>query len=130
MSFASELRAFASKSQQNADLVRRRVAIEIFERVIKRSPVDTGRFRGNWQASVGDYPRSIIEDTDPTGAGASANMVSLVLGDKTNHPLYLVNNLPYSLRLEHGHSQQAPSGMVKVTVSEFQQIVKNTGKQR
>ena len=42
---------------------------------------------------------------------------------KAGHVFYLVNNLPYIRRLEQGWSQQAPAGMVAVTVSEFQQTV-------
>jgi len=36
--------------------------------------------------------------------------------------VYLANNLPYAQRLEDGWSQQAPEGMVKLTVQRFQQI--------
>jgi hypothetical protein len=34
-----------------------------------------------------------------------------------------VNNLPYGIALEYGHSKQAPSGMIRVTLARFQQIV-------
>ncbi|MNT90915.1 hypothetical protein D3C72_2319290 [compost metagenome] len=36
---------------------------------------------------------------------------------------YLINNLPYAIPLEFGHSNQAPNGMVRVTIARFQQIV-------
>ena len=36
---------------------------------------------------------------------------------------YIVNNLPYSIALENGHSGQAPQGMVGLTVTEYQTIV-------
>ena len=36
---------------------------------------------------------------------------------------YIINNLPYAIPLEFGHSTQAPGGMVRVTVARFQQIV-------
>jgi hypothetical protein len=31
--------------------------------------------------------------------------------------------MPYALRLEYGWSKQAPAGMVRVTVAEFQAVV-------
>jgi hypothetical protein len=34
-----------------------------------------------------------------------------------------VNNLPYAVPLEYGHSKQAPGGMVRITLARFQQIV-------
>jgi nitroimidazol reductase NimA-like FMN-containing flavoprotein (pyridoxamine 5'-phosphate oxidase superfamily) len=36
---------------------------------------------------------------------------------------YLVNNLPYAVPLEYGHSKQAPGGMVRITLARFQQVV-------
>ena len=36
---------------------------------------------------------------------------------------YIINNLPYAIPLEFGHSTQAPGGMVRVTVARFQRIV-------
>ena len=36
---------------------------------------------------------------------------------------FIVNNLPYAIPLEYGHSTQAPNGMVRITVERFQQIV-------
>ena len=49
----------------------------------------------------------------------TAGVHPLKLGDTA----YLVNNLPYAVPLEYGHSSQAPAGMVRVTIAEFQQIV-------
>ncbi len=34
-----------------------------------------------------------------------------------------MNNLPYAIALEYGHSDQAPGGMVRITQARFQQIV-------
>ncbi|MNJ81742.1 hypothetical protein D3C77_807050 [compost metagenome] len=36
---------------------------------------------------------------------------------------FIVNNLPYAIPLEYGHSSQAPAGMVRVTLANFQRIV-------
>jgi hypothetical protein len=47
----------------------------------------------------------------------------LVRGSGAGHTIYIVNNLPYANALENGHSKQAPSGMVKVTLQEFPGIV-------
>lgn len=39
----------------------------------------------------------------------TAGVQPLKLGDTA----YLVNNLPYAVPLEYGHSSQAPAGMVR-----------------
>jgi hypothetical protein len=44
-------------------------------------------------------------------------------GFKAGDTIYLTNNLPYIRRLEEGYSQQAPAGMVALTVQEFAQVV-------
>ena len=36
-----------------------------------------------------------------------------------------MNNLPYAVPIENGHSRQKPEGMVAVTVAEWPGIVKN-----
>jgi hypothetical protein len=36
-------------------------------RIIKESPVDTGRFRGNWQASVNTPKKGKLQRKDKSG---------------------------------------------------------------
>jgi hypothetical protein len=103
----------------------RRIVLEVFKRVIFRTPVDTGRARGNWQCSVGKPSESIIDILDKDGGSTfsrASGMVSAI--QKMFSEYWLSNNLPYIGRLEYGWSQQAPSGMVRLTVAEFDGIVK------
>ena len=111
----------------------RGVAIEMFSRIIMRTPVDTGRLRGNWQASL-DSPMRQSRDVkdasgsvNPVGAGdskAKSEMIRIVAGSGLANAVYLVNNLPYAGRIEYGYSKrQAPKGMVRLTIAEFQDIV-------
>jgi len=46
-----------------------------------------------------------------------------VLNLKAGQVIYLVNNLPYAIPLEYGHSSQAPGGMVRLTVQKWRPIV-------
>ena len=54
--FALQLAEFAKKAGGNADLVVKKVAIDLLARVVMRSPVDTGRFRSNWAVTIGARP--------------------------------------------------------------------------
>ena len=36
---------------------------------------------------------------------------------------YMTNNLPYGERLEYGWSSKAPSGMVRITLAEYDMII-------
>ena len=53
MSFASDVAKFAKLTNSSLDETGRAITLELFGSVIKDTPVDTGRARGNWQTSLG-----------------------------------------------------------------------------
>lgn len=83
-----------------------------------------GRFRSNWQLTTGVPAAGEIEDIET--AGETLDRIIVAAGDLTaGEVAYIVNNLPYAIPLEYGHSSQAPAGMVRVTVADFQRIVED-----
>lgn len=122
MSFAGDLAKFKDNALKVTERTRRAIVIELFSSVILDTPVDTGRLRGNWQASIGTPARGTIEygELSITGAidGVRRNLGS---GDVTN---YLTNNLPYAERIEYGYSNQAPEGMVRKNTIRMKAIVR------
>lgn len=81
-----------------------------------------GRFRSNWQLTTGSPAAGEIEDIE--SAGETLDRLVLAAGDlSAGEVAFIVNNLPYAIPLEYGHSSQAPGGMVRVTVADFQRIV-------
>lgn len=124
MSFASDIGRFNKKFEKKSTLVFRGTFLALAGKVILRTPVDTGRARGNWQAQVNRPAKSVLDISDKSGSKANSEArtesVKAKLGDK----LYLTNNLPYIEGLENGTSSQAPNGMVKVAVAEFDQVVR------
>jgi hypothetical protein len=122
--FALALSQFAAKAGDRADQVVRQVTLEVASRIIVRSPVDTGRFRGNWRLGVGGPVSGTTSLTDKDGSTATANVAGMLPKKAAGTVLYLTNNLPYAWALEHGHSKvHAPNGMVGLTVLEFAAIV-------
>lgn len=121
--FELQVAAFVAKAKGNVDLVVRRVALDLFKRVIVKSPVDTGRFKGNWQVAIGAIPAGTLEIDDKAGTATIARMTATALNLKAGEIIYLVNNLEYARALEYGHSKQAPGGMVRITVAEFNAAV-------
>lgn len=117
------LEQLARKANASVDRVGRQATFQLFNAVQLRSPVDTGRFRGNWQVTSGAPAPGVRNTTDPTGAIASteaAKALSIPVGGV----VYFTNNLPYARRLEYGYSRQAPAGMVRLSVREFDAAVK------
>ncbi|WP_085637904.1 MULTISPECIES: hypothetical protein [unclassified Pseudomonas] len=82
-----------------------------------------GRFRGNWQFSIGTPAEGELDQVDPAGNITLAKLKLQVEQLSIGQTAYLVNNLPYAVPLEYGHSRQAPGGMVRITLARFQQIV-------
>lgn len=125
MTFALDINRFAELAGRRANQVVRKVVLDISKGVIKKSPVDTGRFKGNWQYGTDSAPAGAVEIYDEDGRGTLAHIAGQVPQQAAGHVHYIVNNLPYAQALEDGHSTQSPPGnMVASTVSEFQQIVR------
>jgi hypothetical protein len=122
-SFEDDLRKFEVKTTRKLTQVGRKVALELFKRVIYKTPVDTGRARANWQVTIGAQAGGTVELNDKSGGATMSKATAASAGFKAGDTIYLTNNLPYIRRLEEGSSQKAPAGMVALTVQEFAQIV-------
>lgn len=82
-----------------------------------------GRFRGNWQFTIGVPAAGDLDRIDPNGTETLTALRAQVATLTAGQTAYIVNNLPYAIPLEYGHSTQAPQGMVRVTLARFQEIV-------
>lgn len=121
--FSLAIAAWCEKSADRADLVLRKVALDIGARVVLRSPVDTGRFRANWQYGVSGPNTATLVAADKSGQSSIARIAAGVATARLGDVIYISNALPYALRLETGWSKQAPAGMVGLTVTEFQSAI-------
>lgn len=85
-----------------------------------------GQFRGNWQLGVDEKPAgALLGSIDPSGVETVANNISKIPNAASRHKYYLVNNLPYAMALEQGHSTQAPPHAMMYRVKrEFKGIVR------
>jgi hypothetical protein len=122
-SFSAQLSQFAEQTKEKIDAVFQDICIEIGESVIMLSPVDTGRFKGNWQLTISQPSRQSLINYDKQGFATLEKLVNAANALEAGQKAFIVNNLAYSIPLEYGYSQQAPSGMVRVTLARFQQIV-------
>jgi len=101
------------------------IGLEGLRRVVNKSPVDKGRFKGNWSLTIGVIDTSTTEQVDPAGAStisAGATAVSAYAAYEGFPVIHVQNNLPYGEPLEDGSSTQAPGGMVGLTVAELAAI--------
>jgi hypothetical protein len=90
----------------------KKAALFLDGQLVQRTPVDTGRARSNWLASLGNPKTEAVEATQAAQAlGRNSSIISKfnVLLNKT---VFIANNLPYITRLNEGSSNQAPAGFV------------------
>lgn len=97
------------------------IALAMLNEIVLRSPVDTGRFRGNNIVSVGSPVYTSSVNVDPTGSETIQQGVRVMTGLEPYTQVFIQNNLIYAVPLEDGHSQQAPAGIYAVSFNSVSQ---------
>ena len=102
MSFSLDVKRFAEKAKKNPEIVMRQVTLKLFSAIILGSPVDTGRFRMNWQVAGGLAASGEIAGEDKTGSAAIERTTTFVTESQYWEDFTLTNNLPYAEVIEFG----------------------------
>ena len=136
-SFSLDLRRFVQRAGANAAAVERKVVLDVGTRIVEKTPVGDpsrwsmpapagyvgGRARGAWQYAQGG-PVAVEPGTIDGSGQASINRIAAGVAGASGADHYITNSVPYIRRLEYdGWSGQAPEGMVRITIEEYQQIV-------
>lgn len=128
--FVADLEQFIGEQLPEAALLaHKKITLDFLSGVVKKSPVDTGRFRANWQVSAHAPLRTAVSKLDPKPRGTGPDALALNQAGAALRQLkpygvsYVQNNLPYAQRLETGWSRQAPAGMVALTLAELRNTV-------
>jgi hypothetical protein len=121
--FELDIQRFVEKANGRVDLVIRKVALEMFTRIVIKSPVDTGRARGSWSCAIGSIPSAQVNHLDKTGAATIGQISATAARVKAGEVIYLTSSLSYIRALEFGHSSQSPNGMVRLSVLEYGAVV-------
>ena len=95
------------------------------DKLVDRSPVRSGQFKANWTVSIGEPDAGVIEARDKDGAETKARGAAVLHGYPVGSfpPVYIQNNVSYASELEHGKSDQAPQGMLALTVVELNALM-------
>lgn len=123
MTFKIDLLKYAAKTGGNLDKIFRGTCLAILSDVVKLTPVDSGRAKGNWQVSINVPAQGTLDFNDPTGAGVIAKATVFLSTLEIGTIFILTNNLEYIIVLEDGGQGRAPHGMVKRTVAKYESIV-------
>jgi len=125
MGFKQDFAKMLERAAGREDQLVRASALGLGAAIVQKSPVDTGRFRGNWQYGAGQINFSTDAPEDKTGASSVGKIAMGLQGWKRGETIYVTNSLPYAKRLEYdAWSKQATAGMVRISVMEFKANVK------
>lgn len=139
MTFSLQIDKWVKKSAKRMAAVERKVVIDLATLIILRNPVGNptlwksrapkgyvgGRSRANWQHSAGGNP--IVYNTKRTDGAGVATVGAIMASVAATSPgsiHWIANGLPYIKKLEEGHSTQAPNGMVKLAVAQYDGVVR------
>ena len=141
MSFSDDIARFAKKAGSNADLVTRKVVLDIGTSLVEKTPVGDasywqnppppgyvgGHARGGWSHSEGAQVVQEFEGVDPSGGNSINRIAASVPIHAAGKVHYIQNSVPYIQALEDGRSRQAagPHAIVGRTKIEFQGIIRD-----
>lgn len=148
MGFARDLERFAEKQKARMDEVLIAGLLDISEKVITSTPIETGRTRGAWIASIDSFSTMVPLSKDKNGSKTLAK-IKRVLKKAPGHTFYLTNSVSWIRLLEYGgytktpklgtynkktkkyeirsiggYSKHAPKGMVRVNVKNYKKAIK------
>ena len=125
--FRQNIAKRVNKASRKLEMAMQAVLVEIDARIVNKSPVgdvDGGRFRANWYVGNGSINYTTTESTVKRTSEADINALKI-----TGQTVYITNSLPYAHRIEYeGWSHtKAPLGVVRVTIAEMSQIIREAG---
>lgn len=111
------------------------IALELYRRILQKTPVDKGTLRGSWTISVGNQDKTPANNQTSAQDGQSltpaeqaqfAAGIAAMSDLKIGQIIWINNAMPYVLRIEFdGHSSvKAPTGMVQISINELKTWLK------
>ncbi len=134
---------WAEVQKDKISTTRRLFAFDVFNKIIARTPVDTGATRQNWLVTINDEDHS-FDDKKRKGGRVLSEGGKVIDSAKGDDTILIQNNAPNIIMLEYGgwpkepvrggvtdkgepktvngFSRQAPKGMVGVTMAKVNQM--------
>ena len=142
--FGQQLVRLANFHKEQTTAIIKKAVIDLYARVMERTPIDTGRARAGWHLTTDGNSAFVPPDMAGNGFSdiktrgrakgsataaevrTSRSLVGLMQGHVEGFDfrledgvVWLINNVEYIEALENGHSRQAPQGMVSLSLAEF-----------
>lgn len=98
MSWSDDLKRITDSGIVDMRIFASKLKFDTFIDVIKRTRVDEGRLRGNWQISEGSPETGVVDVTNTLAEGQVPTELAAAIqkGSTPEGVTYFVNNLPYA----------------------------------
>lgn len=126
--FCKEIDDFCKSIPNEVTALQKKIVLEALRRIVEKTPVDTGRARGNWQVAINTPITEILDKTDKAGFETVSKGLKAIENLPPYQVVWISNNVEYIEFLEEGHSGQThdsdgrPHGMVELTIAELREI--------
>ena len=120
--FKLDLRAYDGLVQTQMVAAMKVIVLDLFRRIVLRTPVDTGVARGSWVIGIRDTgaePNITGGLSEGAATNISLDRANSVLGSYKDLSRILISSyVKYIKYLEAGHSRRSAEGMVAVSIEE------------
>lgn len=126
------VQSFLKLPGQRANYVKKKAAISLYDRLSRKAPVLTGRYRCGFNCSING-----IDYTVPAAAPAeyakkkqvfynfdAGRAINAFMSVTIDDDVVISNSVPYAEALENGHSRHAPNGIFRVVIPELKEDLK------
>ena len=120
--FRAKIAGWKNATKAQIEGIARQTCLEMAERVVRATPVDTGFLRGSWQPALNEVKNDPGEP-DPAGAQTIAEVAVVGNAVKPGDRFYMTNNASYARFVEYGTSKMAGRFYVQGTVKQWQKVV-------
>ena len=122
MSFESDMKKIQKKFDKRLHNATVATLLNVTTQVIKGTPVDTGRAKANWQATINTSANGTVESTDTSASGGKTLKTAVpVIKQSIGQVYHLTNNVRYIGVLEF--SSKTKKGWVRKAVKQFNKIL-------
>lgn len=125
LDLAQSLEAKAKAIDKTVSDMAVKVAMNLLNTLVYRTPVDTSAALSNWQVRLDSPAMNFIQPYVPgyngytqTASAAQTLLVgnAVLENKKPGQTIYISNSTPYIRKLNSGSSRQAPAGFVEASV--------------
>jgi len=120
--FRAKIEGWKNATKAQIEGIARQTCMEMAERVVRATPVDTGFLRGSWQPAL-NTPATKEGSPDPTGVQAIATVMAVGNQVKPGDHFYMLNNASYAKFVEFGTVKMSGRFYVQGTVKQWQAVV-------